>query len=186
MSAAILIMSFIPFCNPITEYGGVQNSSLITVMKSMGSVIQYFSTEIPRFSAYSNVLFIMVILLYVSLIGILFGFLLSFSHDESYRGHGQNSILYSAAVMTVVFIVLCILYFNINIAMYRFGSVAVYRKLLIIFRMPPFLILFTVISAAVLVLSALERGFSLSDIKYRIKSLLHTDLRAAYTYLIIR
>lgn len=170
MSAAILIMSFIPFCNPITEYGGVQNSSLITVMKSMGSVIQYFSTEIPRFSAYSNVLFIMVILLYVSLIGILFGFLLSFSHDESYRGHGQNSILYSAAVMTVVFIVLCILYFNINIAMYRFGSVAVYRKLLIIFRIPPFLILFTVISAAVLVLSALERGFSLSDIKYRIKS----------------
>ena len=172
MTAAILVMSFIPFCNPITEYGGVQNSSLITVMKNMGSVIQYFSTEIPQFSAYSNVLFIMVILLYVALIGMLFGFLLLFSHDESYREHGQNSILYSAAVMTVVFIVLCILYFNINIAMYKFGSVAVYRKLLIIFRMPLFLIIFTVISAAILVLSALEKGFSLPDMKYRVKSAL--------------
>ena len=170
LTAAILIMSFIPFCNPITEYGGVQSSSLVTVIKSMGSVINYFSTEIPRFSAYSNVLFIMVILLYVSLIGLLFGFLLLFSHDESYRNHGSNSILYSSAVMTVVFIVLCILYFNINIAMYKFGSVAVYRKLLIIFRMPVFLLIFTVISAALLVLSTLEKGFSLSEFKYRIES----------------
>ena len=56
--------------------------------------------------------------------------------------------------------------------MYKFGSVAVYRKLLIIFRMPLFLIIFTVISAAILVLSALEKGFSLPDMKYRVKSAL--------------
>lgn len=170
LTAAVLIMSFIPFCNPVTEYGGIQNSSLITVMNSMGSVIQYFSTEIPQFSAYSNVLFIMVILLYVGLIGMLFGLLLSFSHDESYRVHGINSVLYSSAIMTVVFAVLCILYFNINIAMYKFGSAAVYRKLLIIFRIPPFLVVFTLICAAVFVLSVLDKGFSFSEFKYRIRS----------------
>ena len=170
LSFAVLVMSFIPFCNPITGYGGTQNSSLVTIIKNIGSVINYFSAEIPQFSSYSNVLFIMVILLYVALIGILFGFLLLFSHDKSYRQHGKNSILYAAAVMTVVFLVLCVLYFNINLAMYKFGSQAVYRKLLIIFRIPVFLIIYTLISAAILVLSALEKGFNFSDIKYRIKS----------------
>lgn len=170
LSFAILVMSFIPFCNPITGYNGTHSSSLVLIIKNIGSVINYFSTEIPQFSSYSNVLFIMIILLYVSLIGILFGFLLLFSHDKSYRQNGRNAILYASAVMTVVFLVLCVLYFNINLAMYKFGSQAVYRKLLILFRIPIFLVIYTLISGAVLVLSALEKGFSFSDIKYRIKS----------------
>ena len=170
LTASLLLMSVIPFCNPITSYGNEVRGSLVTIMKDIGLVIKYFSTEIPKFSAYSNTLFIMCILIYVALIGLLFGLLLTYSRDVSYKLHGLNAILYSSAVMTVVFAVLCVLYFNINITMYKLGSVAVYRKLLIIFRMPVFLLIFTVISLALFLLSVILRGFSFSEFKYKVES----------------
>lgn len=169
LTGAMIILSFIPSCSPIVAYSG-SRGSLVGIMKNMGAVINYFSVEIPGFSSFSNVLFIMAILLYVSLIGMLFGLLLMFSHDVSYRRHGRNSILYSSFIMTVVFIVIGCLYFNINLTMYRLGSEAVYRKLYIIFRMPVFLVLYTLISVALLVLTMMDRGFSIHELKYRIES----------------
>ena len=170
LTFSLLAMSLIPFCNPITSYGKESGGSLVMIMKDIGLVIKYFSTEIPKFSAYSNTLFVMCIFLYVALIGMLFGFLLTFSRDVSYKLHGLNSILYSSAGMSVVFIVLCFLYFNINITMYKLGSVAVYRKLLVIFRMPIFLIIFTIFSVSLFLLSMILRGFSFSETVYKIKS----------------
>lgn len=170
LTASLLVMSLIPFCNPITSYGGEASGSLVIIMKDIGQIIKYFSTEIPKFSAYSNTLFIMCLLIYFALIGLLFGFLLTFSRDVSYKLYGLNAILYSSAVMTVVFFVLCVLYFNINITMYKLGSAAVYRKLLIIFRMPVFLLVFTVVTVGLFLLSVILRGFSFSELKYKFES----------------
>lgn len=170
LTAAILVMSFIPACNPITAYDNAANGSLVMILKNIGTVIQYFSTEIPKFSAYSSTLFIMCILIYACLIGFFFCLLLTFSKDINYRMHGRNGIFYCSAVMIAVFIILCVLYFNINIVMYKYGSVAVYRKLLIIFRMPVFLLIYTAISVLIFVLSLLVRGFSFSDMYIKIHS----------------
>ncbi len=170
LSAAVLIMSFIPRCSPITAYGGESSGSLVMSLGRLGAVINYFSTEIPSFKAYSSTLFILVILIYVALIGLLFGLLLTFSHDKDYRKHGRDAIFYSSVVLTLVFMVLCVLYFNINIKMYQWGSVAVYRKLLIIFKIPVFLLVYTVLCAAIAILNILENGFRVSDLKYKIES----------------
>ncbi len=170
ITGALLTMSFIPFCNPITDYGNDTNGSLVAIMKDIGSVIKYFSAEIPKFSAYSSTLFVMCILMYAGLIGLLFGFLLTFSRDASYKYYGLNAILCSSAALSVVFAVLCGLYFNINIVMYKLGSVAVYRKLLIIFRMPIFLIIFLIFSFSLFVISLILQGFSFSALKYNVKS----------------
>jgi len=170
LTAAVLVMSFIPFCNPITDYGTEGKGALITVMGDIGLVIKYFSTEIPKFSAYSGTLFVMCILIYIGLVAYLFGLLLTFSSDHTYRLQGRNSIFYSSAILTLVFVVLCLLYFNINIEMYKLGSVAVYRKLLIIFRIPPALIFYTIINAIIFVLSLMVRGFSLTAVRYQLRS----------------
>lgn len=171
LTAALLLMSVIPFCNPITSYDTDPKGPLVLIMKDIGSVIRYFSTEIPQFLAYSTTLFVMCIVLYIGLVGLLFGFLLTFSKDYAYKLHGLNAILYSSAVMAIVFVVLCFLYFNINITMYKLASVAVYRKLLIVFRMPLFLIIFTLFSAALFILSVRLHGFSFSMLRYKITSL---------------
>ena len=76
LSAVAIIMSFIPYCNPITAYDGEKHGSLLTVVGNMGSVITYFSTEMPGFKAFSNILFILLILIYIGLVGVLFGLLL--------------------------------------------------------------------------------------------------------------
>lgn len=170
LTALILVMSFIPACNPITAYDNTAGGSLVTILKNIGTVIQYFSTEIPKFSAFSGTLFIMCILIYASLIAMFFCLLLTFSKDPAYRAHGRNGILYGSLLLSVVFIILWVLYFNINLAMYKYGSVAVYRKLLIIFRMPLFLIVFTLLSLAVFVLSMMVRGFSFTELVYKVRS----------------
>lgn len=167
LTALLIVMSFIPYCNPIVAYENADNGSLIMTMKNIGGIIQYFSTEIPGFSAYSNILFILCILIYAGLIALFFGLLLTFSKDHNYRIHGRNSIFYSSFMLTFVFAVLWILYFSINLQMYKYGSVAVYRKLFILFKIPVFLFVFTVICGVVLVLSLIVRGFSLSAVRYK-------------------
>lgn len=170
LSAVTIILSFIPFCNPITAYDGEKHGALITAIGNMGSVVKYFSTEMPGFKAFTNILFILVILIYVGLIGVLFGLLLTFSHDKTYNKNGINSILYSSILLLVVFVVLSILYLNINWQMYSYGSVAVYRKLLVLLRIPVFLYVFGVISFALFVLTMVQNGFSLHALKYSIES----------------
>ena len=54
----LLIMSFIPFCNPITDYGNETNGSLVTIIKDIGNVIKYFKTEMHHFSPYGNTVFV--------------------------------------------------------------------------------------------------------------------------------
>ncbi len=163
-------MSFIPFCNPITAYDNQKHGSLVTVIGNMGSVIKYFSTEMPGFKSFSNSLFILLILIYVGLIGLFFGLLLTFSHDKTYNKNGINSILYSSVLLLVVFVILSILYLNINLQMYSYGSVAVYRKLLILLRIPVFLYVFGVISFGLFVLTMVYNGFSIHALKYSIES----------------
>ncbi len=170
LSAVTIIMSFIPFCNPITAYDSQNYGSLITVIGNMGSVIKYFSTELPGFKAFSNSLFILIILIYIGLVGLLFGLLLTFSHDKTYNKNGINSILYSSVLLLIVFIVLSILYLNINLQMYSYGSVAVYRKLLILLRIPVFLYVFGVINFALFVFTMVHNGFSIHALKYSIES----------------
>ncbi len=165
-----IILSFIPFCNPITAYDGQTHGSLVTVIGNMGSVVKYFSTEMPGFKAFTNILFILVILIYVGLIGLLFGLLLSFSHDKNYNKNGINSILYSSVLLLVVFVVLSILYLNINWQMYSYGSVAVYRKLLVLLRIPVFLYVFGVLAFALFALTMVQNGFSIHALKYSIES----------------
>ncbi|MBQ8605956.1 MAG: hypothetical protein IJ408_04400, partial [Clostridia bacterium] len=65
----LLIMSFIPFCNPITDYGNETNGSLVTIIKDIGNVIKYFKTEMHHFSPYGNTLFVLCIFIYAALIG---------------------------------------------------------------------------------------------------------------------
>ncbi len=170
LSAIAIIISFIPACNPITAYDGQGHGSLITIIGNMGSVIKYFATELPGFKAFSNSLFIMVILIYIGLIGLLFGLLLTFSHDKTYNKNGINSILCSSVLLLVVFIVLSILYLNINLQMYSYGSVAVYRKLLILLRIPVFLYVFGVINFGLFILTMVYNGFSAHALKYSIES----------------
>ena len=168
----LLIMSFIPFCNPITDYGNETNGSLVTIIKDIGNVIKYFKTEMHHFSPYGNTLFVLCIFIYAALIGLLVGFLLTLSRYASYKLQGLNAIMYSSAVMSIVFSVLCVLYFNINLNMYMQASAAITRKLLIIFRIPPFLILYTVMSITLFVLLIILQGFSFSALMYRVRSAL--------------
>ncbi len=170
LSIIAIIMSFVPFCNPITVYDGSNIGSLVQILGNLGAVIKYFSTQIPGFLPFSNTLFILSLFIYVGLIGLLFGFLLTLSHDKSYKNSGVNTILCSSAVLFVVFAVLVLIYFNINLRMYAIGTVAVYRKLLILLRIPLFLLVYTLISFMLLVLTAVLKGFSLSALTYTIKS----------------
>ena len=155
---------------PITAYDNEKHGSLITAIGNMGSVIRYFSTEMPGFKAFTNILFILVILIYVGLIGLLFGLLLTFSHDKNYNKNGINSILYSSVLLLVVFVVLSILYLNINWQMYSYGSVAVYRKLLVLLRIPVFLYVYGIIAFLLFVLTMVVNGFSIHALKYSIES----------------
>ena len=170
LSILAIVMSFIPFCNPITVYDESKIGSLVQIMGSLGTVIKYFSTQIPGFLPYSNTLFILSVFIYVGLTCLLFGFLLTLSHDKSYKSNGITAILCSSALLFVIFATLGIIYFNINLRMYAIGTVAVYRKLLIVLRIPVFLYVFTAISFALLVLSAVLKGFSFSAVTYVIES----------------
>ena len=170
LTALLIVMSFVPLCNPIVAYDSTEKGALVLIIKNIGSVMQYFSTEIHGFSSYSAILFILCILIYAGLIGMFFGLLLTFSKDHSYRIHGRNSIFYSSAMMTAVFAVLWILYVNINFDMNQYNNIAFYKKIFDLFRIPLFLFVFTAVSAVVLVLSLAVRGFSVSATKYKIKS----------------
>ncbi len=170
LAFATLLISFIPYCNPITTYDGASHGSLVMVMKDMGSIIKYFSTEIPGFSPFSNTLFVLCLLVYASLIGLLLGFLLTLSHDAHYRQYGVNTILVSSFFLFLVVATLGILYFSINLRMYSIGSVAVYRKLFIIFRIPFFLYLYAALSLSMFILTMVVNGFSIHALMYKIES----------------
>lgn len=170
LSVLTLVMACVPFCNPIQVYDDTKLGSLVTVMGDMGEVIKYFSTKIPSFYAFSNAIFILSIVMYVGLIGLLFGFLLTLSHDKSYKQNGITAIMYSSALLFLVFAFLGILYLNINLQMYAYGNVAVYRKLLIVLRIPVFLYVFALLSLALTILSASLNGFSFSAIQYKLES----------------
>lgn len=170
LSAVAVIMSFIPFCNPFTTHDGVGHGALVNVMGEMGEIMLYFSTEMTGFTPYSNMLFILCLLIYIGLIGLLFGVLLTFSHDKAYKAHGVNTILYSSVVLFVAFVILAFLYLNINLQMYNDQNVAVYRKLLILLRLPLFTFVFGAISFVLIGLTMVHKGFSIHELKYKLES----------------
>jgi len=170
LSALTIIMAFIPFCNPFTTHDGVGHGALVNVMGEMSEIMLYFSSEMTGFTPYSNMLFILCLLIYVGLVGLLFGVLLTFSHDKGYRTHGVNTVLYSSFVLFISFVILAFLYLNINLQMYNDHNVAVYRKLLILLRLPLFTFIYGVINFVLIGLTMAERGFSIHELKYKLES----------------
>lgn len=171
LAVVTIIMSFIPFCNPFTTHDGVDHGSLVTVIGEMGEITLYFEQETTAtVRPYTNMLFLLCVLIYVALVGLLFGVLLTFSRDKGYRNHGINSILYSSFVLWLAFIFLAILYLNINLRLNSDGSEAVYRKLLVLLKLPLFTFIYGVISFVMIGLTMVEKGFSIHEVKYKLES----------------
>ena len=169
LSIVVLIFAFIPALNPITDYSGNSSGALAFILGEIGNISGFFSSEIPNFQFYSDILFILVIVIYIAMVLMLFGVILSFGKGENLT-HGKRALFFASIILSIVYLVLGIIYFSINLKMHEFGSDIIFRKLLIILKIPPVLIITFFLNLAIMVLSILDSGADFLEIRYKIQS----------------
>ena len=169
LSIVVLVFAFIPALNPITDYSGQSRGALAFILGSIGNISGFFGSQIPNFQFYSDILFILVIVIYIAMVLLLFGVVLTFGKGDNLV-HGKRALFFSSIILTIVYLALGIIYFSINLTMHEYGSDIIFRKLLIILKIPPALIITFFLNLAILVLSVLDSGADFLEICYKIQS----------------
>lgn len=162
---------FVPSLNPIVAYEGGDKNALFSIFMDLGEIEKYFESILSSFSLLGGILYVVMLLIYASLIFYLSGLILNFSNGKG----GKRIIFIGSIVLMLCCAVLFIVYYSINLELFAKGNfVLVDTKREIWTRIPIGIYVHFVSAVAVFVFSILGSGIDFKAVWYGMRlNLIH-------------
>lgn len=154
--------AFVPFLNPLVAYGEKSNHILFTIFADLGGIEKYFESILSSFSLFGNVLYVMMLLLYVGIVCYACGLILIWAKGQG----GKRSIFTGSIVFLMVYLVLFIVYYSINRELYINNSELITSTADIWLKIPIGIYYHFALALIVAILSVLGSGIDFMGVWY--------------------
>ncbi len=157
--------AFIPALNPFVRYEGGGQEMLISVFTELGGVEKYFESILSSFSMMGNVLYLAMLLYYVGLVCYVCGLILLWARALG----GKRSIFTGSLVFLLVYAMLFIVYYSINLELFQNGSPLILTASQVWLKVPFGIYYHFALSLLVAVLSILGSGIDFKAVWYSMR-----------------